>query len=159
MSSPGQKRGTCGHLMDIFDGHLKCDRCCDKGVGEDNCVHKKDCPICKAFTPEQLAIPTYRERKNKDTSQKPFFDPGANTSKLAESAESSSPGLVQATGDAVPSRGDEIQKNATEPVEAPGAGTATQPVQAPGANPDVLPPCTSDATLSVDQIMTGSRVV
>ena len=30
---------------------------------------KKDCPICKAFTPEQvqqLATPTYRERKNKD---------------------------------------------------------------------------------------------
>ena len=69
VSSPGQKRGTCGHVMAIFDGHLKCARCRDKGVGEDNCVLKKDCPICKAFTPEQiqqLAIPTYRERKNKD---------------------------------------------------------------------------------------------
>ena len=69
MSSPGQKRGTCGHVMAIFDGHLKCARCRDKGVGEDNCVLKKDCPICKAFSPEQirqLATPTYRERKNKD---------------------------------------------------------------------------------------------
>ena len=40
-----------------------------KGVGEDACVAKKDCPICKAFTPEQvqqLATPTYRERKSKD---------------------------------------------------------------------------------------------
>ena len=67
--SPGQKRGTCGHVMAIFDGHLKCARCQDKGVGEDNCVLKKDCPICKAFTPEQiqqLATPTYKERKNKD---------------------------------------------------------------------------------------------
>ena len=65
MSSPGQKRGTCGHVMAIFDGHLKCARCRDKRVGEDNCVLKKYCPICKAFTPEQiqqLATPTYRER-------------------------------------------------------------------------------------------------
>ena len=54
MSSPGQKRGTCGHVMAIFDGHLKCGRCRDKGVDEDNCVLKKDCPICKAFTPEQI---------------------------------------------------------------------------------------------------------
>ena len=69
MSSQGQKRCTCGQVMAIFDGHLKCARCRDKGVGEDNCVLKKDCPICKAFTPEQvqqLATPTYRERKNKD---------------------------------------------------------------------------------------------
>ena len=69
MSSPGQKRGTCGHVMAIFDGHLKCVRCRNKGVGEDNCVLKKDCLICKAFTPEQiqqLATPTYRDRKNKD---------------------------------------------------------------------------------------------
>ena len=62
------------------------------------------------------------------TSQKPFFDPGADTSKLAESAEPSGPSLVQATGDAVPPRGDEIQQNATQPVKASGGGTATQPV-------------------------------
>ena len=69
MSSPEQKRGTCGHVMAIFDGHLKCARCRHKGVGEDKCVLKKDCPICKAFTPEQiqqLATPTYRDRKNKE---------------------------------------------------------------------------------------------
>ena len=66
---PGQKRGTCGHIMARFDGHLKCARCRDKGVGEDKCVLKKDCPICKSFTPEQeqqRATPTYRERKSKD---------------------------------------------------------------------------------------------
>ena len=69
MSSPGQKRGTCGHVMASFDGHFKCARCRDKGVGEDACVLKKDCNICKGFTPEQilqLATPTYRERKNKE---------------------------------------------------------------------------------------------
>ena len=75
------------------------------------------------------------------TSQKPFFDPGAITSNMAEIAESSGPSLVQATGDAVVQpRGDEMQQTATQPVEAPGAGTATQTVQAPGVGPDVLLP-------------------
>ena len=69
MSSPGQKRRTCGHVMASFDGHFKCARCRDKGVGEDACVLKKDCTVCKGFTPEhilQLATPTYRERKSKE---------------------------------------------------------------------------------------------
>ena len=69
MSSSGQKRSTCGHVMASFDGHFKCARCRDNGVGEDACVHKKDCIICKGFTPEQilqLATPTYRERKSKE---------------------------------------------------------------------------------------------
>ena len=56
------------------------------------------------------------------TSEKPFFDPGASTSSLAR--ETTGPSLVQATGEAV----DEMQ-TATQPLEAPGAGTATQPVQ------------------------------
>ena len=79
---------------------------------------------------------------------------------MAETAEPSGPSLVQATGDAVGlPRGDETQQTATQPVEAPGVGTATQPVQAPGAGPDVLPSSTGDAALSVDQTLTGSRVV
>ena len=68
MSSPGQKHGICGHVMASFDGHFKCARCRDKGVGEDTCV-LKDCIVCKGFTPEQilqLATPTYRERKSKE---------------------------------------------------------------------------------------------
>ena len=93
------------------------------------------------------------------TSQKPFFHPGASTSKLVDSAEHSCPSRVQATGDAVPPRGDEMQQNATQPVEAAGAGTASQPVQAPVAGPDVLPFCTGDAAFSVDQTLTGPRAV
>ena len=64
------------------------------------------------------------------SSQKPFFDPGASTSSLARGSAGTS--LVQATGEAV----DEMEM-ATQPLEAPGAGTATQPVQAPGSVPDV----------------------
>ena len=62
------------------------------------------------------------------TSQKSFFYPGASTSSLARENTSSS--LGQATGEAV----DEMQI-VTQPLEAPGAGTATQPVQAPRFSP------------------------
>ena len=34
MSSPGQKRGTCGHVTALFDSHKKCARCREKGVRE-----------------------------------------------------------------------------------------------------------------------------
>ena len=70
MSSPGQRRGSCGHAMAGFDTHSKCARCRDKGLGDDPCVLKKECVICKGFTPEQslqLATPTYRDRKDKKT--------------------------------------------------------------------------------------------
>ena len=69
MSSPGQRRGICDHVMASFDSHSKCARCCNKGVGEDDCVLKKDCAVCKGFTPEQiiqLATPTYKERKSRE---------------------------------------------------------------------------------------------
>ena len=63
MSSPGQKRGTCGQVMALFDSHKKCARCREKGVGDDPCVKKLECQICKGFTPaqvQQLATPTYK---------------------------------------------------------------------------------------------------
>ena len=47
-----------------------------------------------------------------------------------------------------------IQQNATQPVEASGAGTATQPVEAPGAGPEVLLPGTGSAALHAE--ITGS---
>ena len=236
--------------MASFDGHFKCARCRDKGVEEDTCVLKKDCTVCKGFTPEQilqLATPTYKDRKSKEkklvlsspsptlmdpshvsvlgkvegdkvvqpettpaakkmkrsespkpssnkksssgirpsaddlkklgdkwaerfsrleamllaksftvpvepvakpeaevtTSQKPFFDPGANTSSLAR--ETSGPSLGQATGGAV-----EEMQTATQPLKAPGAGTTTQPVQAPGSVPDVQPSCEGDLSAASD---------
>ena len=54
MSSAGQKRGSCGHVMALFDNYKKCARCHEKGVGDDPCVKKQDCQICKAFTPSQI---------------------------------------------------------------------------------------------------------
>ena len=73
MSSPGQKRGSCGLVMALFDNHQKCARCRDKGVGDDPCVKKLDCQICKSFTPvqiHQLATPTYKERKERSEQKK-----------------------------------------------------------------------------------------
>ena len=73
MSSPGQKRGSCGHVMAIFDNHKKCARCREKGVGDDPCVKKLDCQICKGFTPSQiiqLATPTYKARKERGEQKK-----------------------------------------------------------------------------------------
>ena len=47
MASPndkkGQQQGSCGHVMASFDSHDKCARCCDKLIGEDDCVLKKSC--------------------------------------------------------------------------------------------------------------------
>ena len=66
MASPGQKRGSCGHVMALFDLHLKCARCRDKGIGDDPCVKKKQCQICDNLSEQQklqLATPTYRVRK------------------------------------------------------------------------------------------------
>ena len=68
MSSPGQRRGSCGHAMAGFDSHSKCARCRDKGLGDDPCVQKKECTICRGFNPEQiqqLSTPTYKDRKDK----------------------------------------------------------------------------------------------
>ena len=71
------------------------------------------------------------------------MDPGATTSSLARETTSSC--HDQATGEAV----DEMQ-TATQPLEAPGAGTATQPVKAPGSVPDVQPTCEGDLSGASD---------
>ena len=41
-------------------------------------------------------------------------------------------------------------QTATQPLEAPGAGTATQPVQAPGSVPDVQPSSEGDLSAASD---------
>ena len=96
MSSPGQKRGSCGHVMALFDNHKKCARCRDKGVGDDPCVKKLPCSICKAFTPaqiHQLATPTYKERKER-SSQKKSEELTSTSPKLVDPSEVSLLGPV-----------------------------------------------------------------
>ena len=75
MSSPGQKRGSCGHAMASFDGHAFCACCRDKKKGEDPCVKSPDseCNLCSVLTPEQLtqlSTPSYRLKKEKREAKK-----------------------------------------------------------------------------------------
>ena len=69
MSSPGQKQGSCGHVMALFDNHKKCARCREKGVGDDPCVKKQDCQILRRSrlprSSNCMATPTYEARKQR----------------------------------------------------------------------------------------------
>ena len=87
------------------------------------------------------------------TSDQPFFDPGTSTNGLSSGVTVGGTGssLVQTTGEAAVVR-EAVNKSATSPVEAPGAGTATQPVEAHNAGPKVLP--TGSAALHAE--LTGS---
>ena len=97
--------------------------------------------LAKTFTVP--VEPVVKPASDVTPSQKPFFDPGATTSKLA--AEKSGPGLDQVTGEAV-----EEMETATQPLGAPGAGIATQPVQAPGSFPEVQPTGEGDVSAASD---------
>ena len=75
MSSPGQKRGSCGHAMASCDGHAFCARCRDKKKGEDPCIKnpESECNFCNILTPEQLqqlSTPSYRLKKEKREAKK-----------------------------------------------------------------------------------------
>ena len=90
MSSPGQKRGTCGHVMAVFDNHKKCARCRDKGVGDDPCVKKQECKICQALTPaqlKQLSTPTYQSRKECELKKSSSDSPASATPPLVDPAD------------------------------------------------------------------------
>ena len=89
MSSPGQRRGTCGHAMASFDSHLACARCGDKGKGKDPCVEKPDaeCIICNSFSPEQrlqLSTPSYKIKKDKREAKKLESTPSKDTESLVD---------------------------------------------------------------------------
>ena len=78
--------------MAIYDLHLKCAQCREKGIGDDPCVAGKDCELCNSLSPEQLkqlATPTYKIRKEKCLSDKGLVDPSTVTVlKAANSADS-----------------------------------------------------------------------
>ena len=129
------------------------------------------------------------------TREHPFFDPGASSSVVSAGlvTEGTVPSLVQTTGEAAqlsatqPPLGvpgtkavQDVSKSATrpfqgpgtsdvatqplqapgagtaaQPLHAPGAGTATQPLQAPGAGPEVL--LTGNDPAQLDQSLPGGR--
>ena len=86
MSSPGQKRGGCGHIMASFNSHSFCAQCRDEGKEKDPCVEQPDtteCKFCNLLVPDQclqLATPSYkcktekREAKKLEVSSTPTKD-------------------------------------------------------------------------------------
>ena len=92
MSSPGQRRGGCGHAMANFDTHAFCARCREKGKGTDDCVknpQSTNCPICNAFSEDQriqLATPSYRIKKEKREAKKLESTPVKDTEALVDPA-------------------------------------------------------------------------
>ena len=109
MSSPGQKRGSCGHAMAIFDQHSYCARCREKNKGKDPCVESKDttsCKFCSAFTPEQLAqisTPSYKIKKEKREARKSVTaTPTKDSSELVDPASVSVIGVVGQEGSTLP---------------------------------------------------------
>ena len=82
MSSPGQRKGSCGHIMASFDKHSRCARCRDKGHGDDPCVNNLVCALCDQLTPEQLlqlSTLTYKIWKEKQKSKEVLVDPSTVT--------------------------------------------------------------------------------
>ena len=82
MTSPGQRKGACGHIMASFDKHSRCARCRDKGLGDDPCIKKLHCDFCELLTPEQiiqLLTPTYKLRKEKQKERESLVDPTSVT--------------------------------------------------------------------------------
>ena len=111
MSSPGQRRGSCGHAMANFDSHAFCARCREKGKGSDDCVknpQSTDCKICNAFSEEQrlqLATPSYRIKKEKREAKKLEATPAKDSEELVD------PSNVSVIGP--------VEKQAISPTEPP----------------------------------------
>ena len=99
MSSPGQKRGSCGHAMAIKDGHSFCARCRDKGKGKDTCIETptSDCKFCLLLAPEQkaqLATPSYKLKKEKRDAKKAELSSPSKDGTLVDPATVSVIGAV-----------------------------------------------------------------
>ena len=91
MSSPGQRRGSCGHAMANFDTHQYCARCREKDKGSDPCIKEPqsdNCHICNAFSEDQrqqLATP-YRLKKEKREAKKLVTAPPQESEELLDPA-------------------------------------------------------------------------
>ena len=101
MSSPGQKRGSCGHAMAFFDSHAFCACCREKGKGEEPCIANKntsDCSFCNTFTPEQRAqISTTSNKIKKEKREAKRMDSTQPTDELVDPSNVSVIGVVGET--------------------------------------------------------------
>ena len=122
----GQRRGTCGHAMALFDSHTNCAHCREKGMGSDACVEKKPCSICDGFSEEQklqLSTPKYRVRK--ELQKKTDYPSHVNPSDVTAL------GKVESKGETSSDRGKTPSKKSKKishksPLKKPGKSTDFQ---------------------------------
>ena len=104
MSSPGQRRGKCGHVMVNFDTHSHCARCRDKGKGKEPCVsdpQTSDCQICNSLTSEQLqqlSTPSYKIKKEKREAKLSDSTPSQDSEQLVDPSSVSVIGVIDGQG-------------------------------------------------------------
>ena len=104
MSSPGQRRGKCGHVMANFDTHSHCARCRDKGKGKEPCVsdpQTSNCQICNSLTSDQrqqLATPSYKLKKEKCEAKLTEPAPSQDSEQLVDPSSMSVIGVIDAQG-------------------------------------------------------------
>ena len=104
MSSPGQRRGKCGHVMANFDTHSHCARCRDKGKGKEPCVsdpQTSNCQICNNLTSDQcqqLATPSYKLKKEKREAKLTEPTPSQDSDQLVDPSSVSVIGVVDEQG-------------------------------------------------------------
>ena len=104
MSSPGQRRGKCGHVMANFDTHSHCARCRDKGKGKEPCVsdpQTSNCQICNSLTSDQLqqlATPSYKLKKEKREAKLTEPAPSQDSEQLVDPSNVSVIGVIDAQG-------------------------------------------------------------
>ena len=104
MSSPGQRRGKCGHVMANFDTHSHYARCRDKGKGKEPCVsdpQTSDCQICNGLTSDQLqqlSTPSYKLKKEKREAKLTDSSPSQISEQLVDPSSVSVIGVVDGQG-------------------------------------------------------------
>ena len=99
-------------------------RCREKGVGDDPCVQKRDCQICKAFTPaqlKQLSTPIYQSRKERDLKKMASDSPASVTPTLMDPSEVTLLGWVhkESSADSTPAS----KKKKADPSPTPKASS------------------------------------
>ena len=105
MSSPGQRRGSCGHAMANFDSHAFVQDVARRVRGLMTVLK-----ICNAFSEEQrlqLATPSYRIKKEKREAKKLESTPAKESEELIDLANVSVIGPI------------EKQSSSKSPTEAP----------------------------------------
>ena len=68
MASSGQKRGSCGHIMAVFDGDKKYAQCGEKGVGERALAFLNPARIVTSLNTRRICLlpqhPKYVKKRN-----------------------------------------------------------------------------------------------